>query len=170
MGVNAIPLGNHSKTGAPEVIPQTTVGGNGEFLDLTMGSLSNKNKRKGFKNAMGKEVPPKIIFSEQGDQNTNTSGPRLVPPSEKQEEGLLPPNIFVTSVDVEEGLWPSKKLKPVISKTKRLGTPPAARMTGELDRAGVEAKWDSFGLVSSASELPTGTIVGWKVSPTLSFA
>ena len=170
VGVNAIPLGKHNKPGVPEVIPQATVGGNGEFADLTMGSLSNKNKRKGFKDAMGKEVPPKIIFSEQGDQVTNTNGPRLVPPSEKQEEGLLPPNIFVTSVDVEEGLRPSKKPKTVVSKAKRLETPPVTRMTGEFDRAGIEAKWDSFGLVSGVSGLPTGTIVGWKVSPTLSFA
>lgn len=164
MGVNAIPLGNHNISGVPEVTPQTAVGGNEEFADLTMGSLSNKNKRKGFKDAMGREVPPKIIFSEHGDQDTNTNGLRLVPPSEKQEEGLLPPNVFVTSVDVEEGLRPSKKPKTVVSKTKRLETPPVTRMTGEFDYTGIEAKWDSFGLVSSVSGLATGTVVGWKVS------
>ncbi|KAF8655187.1 hypothetical protein AX16_003219 [Volvariella volvacea WC 439] len=31
--------------------------------------------------------------------------PRLIPPSEKQERGEIPPNLFVTSVDVEEGKW-----------------------------------------------------------------
>ena len=35
--------------------------------------------------------------------------PRLIPPSEKQDLGLLPPNLFVTSVDVEAGLWPRRE-------------------------------------------------------------
>ena len=171
VGVNAIPLGNHNRTEVPEVTHQTTVGSHGEFADLTMASLSNKNKRKGFKNAMGKEVPSKIVFSEQVDSNTNTNGwvqtsaPRLVPPSEKQEKGLLPPNVFVTSVDVEEGLRPSKKSKSVISNdTRRLDTPPVGRAAGGIDRTATEAEWDSLGLVSSATGLSTGTVVAWKVS------
>lgn len=36
---------------------------------------------------------------------------RLVPPSEKQDQGLLPPNIFVTSIDVEEGMHKKKGKK-----------------------------------------------------------
>lgn len=175
-GVNAIPLGNHDRTEVPEVNPQTFGDGHGESANLTMASLSNKNKRKGFKNAMGKEVPPKIIFSEQVDPNTNMDGrvqtpvPRLVPPSEKQEKGLLPPNLFVTRVDVEEGLRPNKKSKSVNPDTKRLEKPLVGRIAGEIDRTAIEAKWDSLALVSGATELPTGTIVGWKVSPILSFA
>ena len=39
--------------------------------------------------------------------------PRLIPPSEIQELGQLPSNMFVTSVDVESGMWgehlPSQK-------------------------------------------------------------
>jgi len=168
VGVNAIPLGNHNRTEVPEVTLQTTVGSHGEFADITMASLSNKNKRKGFKNAMGKGVPSKIFFSEQVDSNTYTneaSAPRLVPPSEKQEKGMLPPNVFVTSVDVEEGLRPSKKSKSDIpNNTKRLETPPVGHTAGEIDRVTVEAKWDSLGLVSNVTGLSTGTIVGWKVS------
>jgi hypothetical protein len=172
--VNAIPLGNHNRTEVPEVTPQTIVGGHGEFADLTMASLSNKNKRRGFKNAMRKEVTPKITFSEQVDPSTDMNGrarvpaPRLVPPSEKQEKGLLPPGIFVTSVDVEGGLRPSKKSKSVIPNTKRSETPPVGYAAGEFDHTAIQAKWDSLGLVSSAAGLPTGTIVGWKVRPTLS--
>jgi hypothetical protein len=176
VGVNAIPLGNHNKAEVPEITPQTTVGSHEEFADLTMASLSNKNKRKGFKNAMGKEVPSKIVFSEQVDSNTNVNGgvqasaPRLVPPSEKQEKGLLPPNVFVTSVDVEEGLGPSKKSKPDISNnTKRLETPLVGRAAGELDRAAIEGRWDSLGVVSSVTGLSTGTIVGWKVSRSVEY-
>jgi len=177
VGVNAIPLGDHNRTEAAEITPRTTVVSRGEFADLTMASLSNKNKRKGFKNAMGKEVRSKIVFSEQVDLNTNANGgvqasaPRLVPPSEKQEKGLLPQNVFVTSVDVEEGLGPSKKSKSDISNnTKRFESPPVGRTAGEIDRAVIEVKWDSLELVSSVTGLSTGTIVGWKVSRALSFA
>jgi len=170
VGVNAIPLGSHSSIGDPEASAQTIVGVHGEFTDLTMGSLSNKNKKRGFKNAMGKEVPPKIIFSEQVDSNTALNGrvqapaPRLVPPSEKQENGLLPPNVFVTSVDVEEGLRPNKKPKPIIAETKPSETPLVGCTAGEIDRTAIQARWDSLALVSSVTGLPTGTIVGWKVS------
>lgn len=37
--------------------------------------------------------------------------PRLIPPSEIQERGELPPNMFVTSVDVEAGLGSSNRKK-----------------------------------------------------------
>ncbi len=108
-----------------------------------MASLSNKNKRRGFKNALTRGIPPKIIFADAEPAPTGSNSgpgsagamqvdvdvdalvveaslqvreapqrkppPRLVPPSEKQELGLLPPNMFVTSVDVEEGMWSSKR-------------------------------------------------------------
>jgi len=176
VGVNAIPLGNHDTTEVPASTPQPTVGAHGEFADLTMSLLSNKNKRRGFKNAMGKEVPPKIIFSGQVCPDTKVNGrlqvpaPRLVPPSEKQEKGLLPPNIFVTSVNVEEKLRRSKKPKAVIPVIQQRETPPVGRTTGELDRAAIHAKWDSLGLVSDVTRLSTGTTVGWKVRPIPSFA
>lgn len=172
MGVNAIPLGNHDKAEVPEATPQANVGRHGEITDLTMLSLSNKNKRRGFKNTMGKEVSPKIVFSEQLSPNTDMNGrvqppaPRLVPPSEKQEKGLLPPNIFVTSVDVEEGLRQRKKQKLVIADTKRSETSPVGR---ESDHAVIQAEWDTLRLVTGTG-LPIGTTVGWKVRPALSFA
>jgi hypothetical protein len=174
VGVNAIPLGNYSTTEAPGTTTQTTAGAHEE---LTMTSLSNKNKRRGFKSKVGKEVPSKIIFSEQVDPKTSLDGavraftPRLVPPSEKQEKGLLPPNVFVTSIDVEEGLRLDKKSKFVTPNANQPETLPVAHSTGGIDRTAIESKWDSLGLVSSATELPTGTIVGWKVSTALmSFA
>ena len=176
MGVNAIPLGNHNVTEVPAATPQPIVSVHGEFADLTMASLSNKNKKRGFKNAMGKEVPPKINFLEQACPDTNVNGrvqvpaPRLVPPSEKQEKGLLPPNVFVTSVNVEEGLRRRKKLTAVIPNTQRSEAPPVGRTPGELDRTAVQAKWDSFGLVTSMTGLSTGTTVGWKVRPIPSLA
>lgn len=73
-----------------------------------MASLSNKNKRRGYK-VPPAILPPKITF-EPSNGATNgipeavsASKPRLqlVPPSERRD---LPANMFVTSVDVEEDL------------------------------------------------------------------
>jgi hypothetical protein len=167
--VNAIPLGNHGRTETAEATRQTIVDDCGE---LAMASLSNKNKRRGFKGTMGKEIPSKILFSEQVDSNTSANAramvptPRMVPPSEKQERGSLPPNVFVTSVDVEGELRQGKKRKSDTQNTKRSETPPVSRPVGVVDHAAIESRWDSLGLVSSVMELPTGTIVGWKVSAT----
>ena len=121
-----------------------------------MASLSNKNKRRGFKDALTRGIPPKINFADteavlsasssgqgsarvaQGDvdvdalvveaslrvqetpQRTRQQQPRLVPPSEKQELGVLPPNMFVTSVDVEEGKWSSKRKNKNKNKKKKV--------------------------------------------------
>jgi hypothetical protein len=98
---------------------------------VMMSSLRNKNKKKGFKLSMANTLPQKIIFTSNtttassGSQQppslstqedmlmdepstTTSSGtiqPRLIPPSEIQELGQLPSNMFVTSVDVENGMW-----------------------------------------------------------------
>jgi hypothetical protein len=86
-----------------------------------MSSLRNKNKKKGFKSSMAKSLPLKIVFSDEGlpiaappEQIDNgaitsegtswTAPPYLITPSEKQDAGELPPNIFVTAVDVEAGM------------------------------------------------------------------
>ena len=90
---------------------------------VMMSSLRNKNKKKGFKLSMANPLPQKIIFTSNttassgsqqppslmAEPSTTTSSetiqPRLIPPSEIQELGLLPSNMFVTSVDVESGMW-----------------------------------------------------------------
>ena len=68
-------------------------------------SLRNKNKAKNFKSLMGRPLAPKIIF---GDQDAPPPPPRLIPPSSRSS---LPPNLFVTSVDVEAGLHRGKKMR-----------------------------------------------------------
>ncbi|KAL0578148.1 hypothetical protein V5O48_003853 [Marasmius crinis-equi] len=106
-------------------------------LNISMFSLGNKNKKKGFKKqALGfPSIVGKIVFQPEANlsdaaqvSSTVTSAavaqepvlpfttapipqprPRLVPPSEKESLGLLPRNIFVTSVDAEEGLTKKKK-------------------------------------------------------------
>lgn len=137
LGVNNIPLGpqvsvpvleeildisadDHTETAPGSNTPQT----------FMMASLSNKNKRKGFKQAMASTLPKKIVFADpeaapaqaepaplpfptaSASEVTAVAPsifPRLIPPSEKQENGQLPVNMFVTSIDVEEGMYPSRK-------------------------------------------------------------
>lgn len=137
---NNIPLGTRpsisqtvvaSNAQSPTPPPATTVV---DPLAASMiATLSNKNKRRGFK-AAPTVLPAKVIFSDDATAAnsppqtaattaastlpsvtpvvtpsarvlTATPLPRLVPPSERQEMGLLPPRMFVTSVDVEEGKW-----------------------------------------------------------------
>jgi len=121
---------------------------------VMMGSLRNKNKKRGFKQSMARPIPRKIVFSGAGGQQdlngaapavmeevVKPSGepigtltgaesdrqtafatqlpPRLIPPSELQELGRLPPNVFVTSVDVEEGMWGSSTRSKKDKKRKR---------------------------------------------------
>jgi hypothetical protein len=45
------------------------------------------------------------LGSQNQNRNRNGTRARLVPPSELQERGMVPRNLFVTSVDVEEGMW-----------------------------------------------------------------
>ncbi|TFK88073.1 hypothetical protein K466DRAFT_489685 [Polyporus arcularius HHB13444] len=148
--VNEIPLGMRAQTvdpsarrqaTSPSVEPELlqTQKGKGKERErdlcepaeppqFLMASLQNKNKRRGFKDALSRGVPAKITFTEEQDTameadadaimveatlqvptSAKTHYPRLIPPSERQELGQLPPNVFVTSVDVEEGMWPSKR-------------------------------------------------------------
>lgn len=96
---------------------------------LMMLSLKNKNKKKGFKQSMAAPIPKKIVFGDAEDvQQTvvdvvpsQQEYVRLIPPSEIQVRGELPPNMFVTSVDVERGIWDVVKehRKPKNSKKKK---------------------------------------------------
>ncbi|KAI0676658.1 hypothetical protein C8Q78DRAFT_1073437 [Trametes maxima] len=191
----------------------------GETPTFMMASLQNKNKRRGFKDALTQGVPPKIVFpdatnAEQptmdvdqdaqiveaalqlrpGPQEAATprrAQPRLIPPSEKQERGQVPANIFVTSVDVEEGLWPTKgknkkKKKAQAEKTWDYGeedtfagglpyddVPEVAvpanavaqgdgAVAGSTEHAVVAAKWDALRKITDKAQVPPGTTVAWK--------
>lgn len=94
-------------------------------------SLRNKNKKNGFKRTITERTSQKIVFDYSstttplpcarvdstldGDINSvlslSRSTSRLIPPSEKQANGELPPNIFVTSIELEEERWNKKKKK-----------------------------------------------------------
>lgn len=101
-----------------------------DLTELTMFSLRNKNKSKNFRKNLKPPVGPRrIVFADEAsveepptifaeDPATSrlaqaplqrpasgqTHLPRLVPPSERTD---LPPNVFVTSIDVEAGAWNS---------------------------------------------------------------
>lgn len=113
-------------TPAPTEAPPT----NSDQPDMF--SLSNKNKRRGFKRSMAETPPQRITFDDPvpGPSSTPpvpsasrpaspTKPPRLIPPSEKAALGLLPPGMFVTSVDVEEGMWPAKNFDKKRKKKQR---------------------------------------------------
>ncbi|PCH41662.1 hypothetical protein WOLCODRAFT_132061 [Wolfiporia cocos MD-104 SS10] len=179
-----------------------------------MASLQNKNKRKGFKNAMSQSVPAKIVFASTEDvdedvapavdsvlqnglpfANTNdrevfrAANARLVPPSEKQEQGVLPPNMFVTSIDVEEGV-PQKKRRKQKQTQARANIEEYERYAdaeeeivlpyndpqddvpesqcvvttaaGIPDPQAVEAKWEWLTRITNRSQVKPGMILGWR--------
>lgn len=119
-GANAVVAGKDALVDA--IVPDSSQDVHSGLLSL---SLRNKNKAKNFKSLIGRPLAPKIIFGNQeGDASASTSGamatpecatpaqtvtralPRLIPPSSRSS---LPPNLFVTSIDVEAGLHREKK-------------------------------------------------------------
>lgn len=180
-----------------------------------MASLSNKNKRRGFKQAMTSVTLKKIVFAEDGETHAGalppavadelpfagkTSAdisnaapnlfPRLVPPSELQEQGNLPPNMFVTSIDVEEGMHPPRRknkkqrpepyvsevqeVEPIVldygyaddvipSQRENIAAIVEDTEAMEHDWSAVEARWDSLLKLTAISQVQRGTVLGWKV-------
>lgn len=128
---NVAPLVAHSKKPAPI---ESQVDSTNNALNLTMFSLGNKNKKKGYKHVLTPSTTQKKVFGAL-DVNTEhveadsiplealdepfppstsiftSARPSVIPPSELASLGKLPKNMFVTSVDVEEGLNQSKKKK-----------------------------------------------------------
>ena len=115
---NAVPLGSKPSLSTPPLPAESL----SRPEPIAMMSLSNKNKRRGFKRSMAESRPNRIVFDTEDSTPIAASPvsglsrpasrshlPRLIPPSEKQDLGLLPPNLFVTSVDVEAGLWPRRE-------------------------------------------------------------
>ncbi|KAG8882671.1 hypothetical protein FRB99_004646, partial [Tulasnella sp. 403] len=105
----SVPNGNASNPGAnysgeirPSTAPQLT------STPLMMTGLKTSNKRKGFKDRLDGRTPEKIVFAAAGQPARTPSRvalPDLVPPSEQPNR---PPNLVITSVDVESHLWNSQ--------------------------------------------------------------
>lgn len=169
-GSNAIALGVTKSVHTPR--PTTT-----------MMSLKNKNKRRDFKNTIG--TPSHITF--QDNEAAPSPPPTLIPPSER---GQLPPRLFVTSVNVEEDLWPrgtnqnwdrkQKKAQrelygqavdevdvtldysktPEDDRTKHIST---------LDYIALENAWVDAPTIEEKAVLSSGCVVGWQVRQSLTF-
>ncbi|KAH9056398.1 hypothetical protein EDB87DRAFT_1794387 [Lactarius vividus] len=158
-GPNAIPLG----AAVPHV----------HTPEPMMMSLKNKNKRRGFKNTAN--VHSHVTF-----QDDDMRPPqKLIPPSERE----LPPRLFVTSVDVEVGMWPrdnEQKWDRKQKKTQRdayghaeeqadvkldYGEIPEEEGTttaSDLDYAALEKAWATAPVLKNATALLIGSIVGWQ--------
>lgn len=175
---------------------ETTNEGGG---DIMMAGLRNKNKKKGFMQSMAASLPKKIVFETTGTEDgvlqdngvetpASVADPqvngyvRLVPPSEKQEMGVLPPRMFVTSVDVEEGMWDSKGKKKKKKKVQEeewyeaedeeeanyvegvvLQDPLVVEEGDSVDWGRVENEWDQFVPLTGPQQLFLGGLIGWKV-------
>ncbi len=125
-----------------------------------MFSLGNKNKKKGFKQKLALSATPKIVFQAQA--------PRLVPPSEREN---LPTNVFVTSVDVEEGKWGKKAKKEAIEEvTLDYGEEDIVEEEDTIDEKAnkmwetVETVFDSYPVITQPDQGHVGNLVAWKVS------
>ncbi|KZT66981.1 hypothetical protein DAEQUDRAFT_729578 [Daedalea quercina L-15889] len=219
--VNDIPLGTRAQTvpDAPVPVPvQLQSESNGRVPAaqggrppvFMMSTLQNKNKKKGFKKAMNSNIPAKIVFSPAGEEATvertlqeaipftNTEDrevlatfSRLVPPSEKQEKGLLPPHMFVTSVDVEADMPHKRKRNkqqhradvydedvvqdfdlPYDDPMEAVpAEAPAPSPTGAIastaastgiNRQEVDSNWASLPQIKGASMVKPGMFIGWK--------
>ncbi|KAG0698015.1 hypothetical protein DFH29DRAFT_943544 [Suillus ampliporus] len=165
---------------------------------VMMVSLRNKNKKKNFRQLMDKPLPPKIVFAEleNAPMQETASEPldkpiptgtstqdkvsihpvkhaRLIPPSERND---LPSNIFVTSVDLEEGIWPKKKRRskeePVTASYHddsctadlNLDYGPAEVSGVNLDEAlhlRAEQQWDSLPKITNVSQVKVDNIVAY---------
>lgn len=181
----------------------------GEGDRYMMASLRNKNKKKGFfKQSMMKGLEngskAKIVFGgeegtreqvsvnkakaavQEAEPSRASHRPRLVPPSELQAMGKVPKNLFVTSVDVEEGMWDGQQGQK--RKKNRKGKAAAEEEVyyedpdqfadaeeevtlldygggePEVDWAKVEMGWNNYAVLVDKGQLEAGKLVGWKVS------
>ena len=146
-----------------------------------MMSLKNKNKRRDFKNTIG--MPSHITFQDNGV--APSPPPTLIPPSERSQ---LPPRLFVTSVDVEEDIWPKGNDQNWNRKQKKTqresygqvvdeaditldyGKTPEEDQTASvsrLDYTALENAWVNAPPIEEKATLPFGCVVGWQVRQSL---
>ena len=148
-----------------------------------MMSLKNKNKRRDFKNTIG--MPSRITFQDNNGVAPSPPAPTLIPPP-SERKGQLPPRLFVTSVDVEEDIWPKAKgndqnwdrkqkkaqresYGQVVDEadiTLDYGKTPeedTAASASTLDYTALENAWANAPPIEEKAILPFGCVVGWQV-------
>ena len=151
-----------------------------------MMSLKNKNKRRGFKNTAS--TPARVTFQDDDDAVALSQPQRLIPPSENDQ---LPPRLFVTSVDVEAGMWPRDNERKWDRKQKKVqrdayghaeeqadikldyGEIPEESITtaSDMNYAALEKLWATAPVLGNRATLPlpVGSVVGWQVRPISNF-
>jgi hypothetical protein len=179
---NSVPLGARATTKQPTPVSLTT----NLHIPLTtpapsypMSSLSNKNKRRGYKDAP-LVLPSKIVFDNKAvypatsplpplADVSSTHLPRLIPPSELQAEGAIPSawNLFVTSVDVEEGMSRRHKKRKHATSNTAVSYAEKTSAVDDLDDSEVveqleQAMSDQDMLSISAVEPSSTKSVAWK--------
>lgn len=156
-GANAVVPGEDAAAqGITPDASQDTVPG---LLSL---SLRNKNKAKNFRALMGRPLAPKIIFGDQ-EGDTMAALPRLIPPSSRAS---LPPNLFVTSVDVEAGLHregTKRKMRIEYGETESEGhAEPGSEAEMERLEGVANQHWATLERLTR-EHIVAGSIVGYKV-------
>jgi hypothetical protein len=208
LGPKLNPSGNHT----PSTNATSAIAPDGEPT-IFMASFRNKNKRPGFKKSMNKPLAQKIVFSVVEDAESHLSSPstsnnvqpvdaagdslvikplRLITPSEKQDRGELPSNIFVSTVNVEEGLEQMRQERKQEThgsfdeeaddwaynidegcyndEQSQKGDHRSENLTNDiwvdnltLCLRRAEEEWESSVKITGFSELKPGQIVGWMV-------
>jgi hypothetical protein len=167
---------------------------------VMMASLQTKNKNKRNRGpSSGIPIPRKIVFSQEGDdgeeissgimdisvqapalppQNSNVETkpvpspkPRLITPSERQERGELPPDLFVTSHYCDEGdaWWNGTVTKKQRKRSHKAGSEadvkydaPTSTTVG-IDVDAVERSWDTYEEIKHVDQVQAGAVLGWRV-------
>ncbi|KAJ6504818.1 hypothetical protein C8R47DRAFT_1103729 [Mycena vitilis] len=159
-----------------------------EMLNVQMMSMIPKSKNKNKSRRGGEEIDPrsrKIVFGtpppeetpREANEEASVHRAMLIPPSALPEH-LVPSNVFITSIDVEEGLKKAKKKKrrvqepeiwdepvletPVLDYGEKegLGMDVEAPCTVNLKLSAID--FDAAPLITSHAQLTKGCIIGFK--------
>ncbi|KAF7315492.1 hypothetical protein MIND_00064500 [Mycena indigotica] len=125
-----------------------------ETLRVQMMSMlpKSKNKNKSRRNFDRTDAQArKIVF----DQEETASRPAFIPPSALPPE-RIPPNVFITSIDVEEGIRrrPRQSQRPKQEYMQDVQT--------VLDEKVVGLDWDNSPIIDSHSQLAANQIIGFS--------
>lgn len=151
---------------SPPFSVQAANGSEGTSLPISMYKLKNENKRKGFKKDMQTIIPNRQVFEDSQSSLPAKRPSNFIPPSQQKN---LPPNLLVTSVDVEAGEW-EVELAPPANKVsgRSLDTlVPTQRAQSKnvshtLQWDVIEQNWEQHPL-ANPTHVKVGTVLLWKV-------
>lgn len=181
---------NSTLTAAPEPIPDASSSSSDSDSDSSDSSDSDSTSDTSSSSDSEDEPTSAPLLKPHQPEPEYRHPPRLIPPSERQESGSLPPGLFVTSVDVEEALSQSKRKNKKKKKTNQqqnatgyvafeepaveepwqdpetfYASPPVLGQTDALYSI-CEPAWESYPKLEDSKKevIKTGSVVGWYVS------